>query len=299
MTIPRINLDNRTFDDLMEELQGLIPRHSPGWTDHNVSDPGITLLELFCWVAEGLIYRTNRIPESSRRRFLELLGTEVAGSLDDAVAETVRSLQSPWRAVTAADFETLVLRNFAQVARACCLADRVLDGSGPDEERIGHVSVIVVPYPGVGGGMAPSPALLEDVYRFLDERRLITCRHHVVGPAFSDIAVLATVTCKPSTRPEIVRERVMAALRAFFAPVVQAPDGSGITGWEFGHAVYESEVYALIEGVAGVDHLEALSLLHPVEGGWHRGGRMIAIPLHSLVRFDEAVSEVSVSGELP
>ena len=46
----------------------MIPREAPQWTNHNLSDPGITLLELFCWVGEGLIYRTNRIPESSRRR---------------------------------------------------------------------------------------------------------------------------------------------------------------------------------------------------------------------------------------
>src|SRR5512138_1330842 len=124
MTIPRINLDNRTFDDLMEELRGLIPRYAPEWTDHNLSDPGITLLELFCWVAEGMIYRTNRIPESSRRRFLELLGAGATGSLDDASAAAVRSLQSPWRAVTALDFETLVLESFPQVARACCLPER-------------------------------------------------------------------------------------------------------------------------------------------------------------------------------
>lgn len=297
MTIPRINLDNRTFDDLMDEMRGLIPRHAQEWTDHNVSDPGITLLELLCWVVEGLIYRTNRIPESSRRRFLELLGTEAAGELNDAVARTVRTLQLPWRAVTARDFEYLVVQSFPQVARACCLADRALDQSGPDEERIGHVSIIVVPYPDPAGGMSPSPALLDELYRFLDERRLITCRHHLVGPEFHDIAIAATVVCKPSTRPEIVREKILATLRVFFAPVAENADGGGVTGWEFGHAVYESEVYALIEGVVGVDHLEALSLHRLAEGGWHQEGGMIAIPLHSLVRFDELQSEIIVTGE--
>ena len=31
----------------------LIPRYAPGWTDHNPSDLGITLIELFAWLAEG------------------------------------------------------------------------------------------------------------------------------------------------------------------------------------------------------------------------------------------------------
>lgn len=300
MTIPRINLDNRAFDDLMEELLGLIPRYAPEWTDHNASDPGITLLELFCWVAEGIIYRSNRIPESSRRRFLELLGSDSTGSLDDAVAATVRSLQAPWRAVTTADFETLALAGFPQVARARCLADRDLDQSGPDEERIGHVSLIVVPHPDAGG-MTPSTALLEELYRFFDERRLITCRHHVVGPAFSDVALSATVCCDETASPALVRERVVAALRGFFAPVAAAADGS-VTGWEFGRPVYESELYALVEGVSGVDHLESLSLYRMADGEWREAGRMIAIQRHSLVRFDESVGcidVVSVARVLP
>ncbi len=74
MAIPIPNLDDRTFSDLVEELRALIPRYAPDWTDHNVSDPGIMLIELFAWLAEALIYRLNRIPDASEARFLELLG---------------------------------------------------------------------------------------------------------------------------------------------------------------------------------------------------------------------------------
>lgn len=74
MAIPLLNLDDRTFQDMIEEVQALIPRHAPTWTNHNLSDPGITLLELFAWVTEAMLFRINRVPESSRRRFLELLG---------------------------------------------------------------------------------------------------------------------------------------------------------------------------------------------------------------------------------
>ena len=40
------NLDNRTYDDLVEEALGMLPRYAPGWTNHNASDPGITIIEL-------------------------------------------------------------------------------------------------------------------------------------------------------------------------------------------------------------------------------------------------------------
>ena len=46
MPLEAPNLDDRTFTDLFEELRALIPRYAPEWTDHNLSDPGITLLQL-------------------------------------------------------------------------------------------------------------------------------------------------------------------------------------------------------------------------------------------------------------
>lgn len=69
-------LDNRDFDQLVAEGRGKIPRLAPDWTDHNASDPGITLLELFSWLTEMAIYRLDLVPEESQRTFLRLLGIE-------------------------------------------------------------------------------------------------------------------------------------------------------------------------------------------------------------------------------
>lgn len=74
MTLPLPNLDNRQWVDLVDEGRALIPRYAPDWTDHNASDPGITLIELFAWLSESAIYRLNRIPERHLRKFLALLG---------------------------------------------------------------------------------------------------------------------------------------------------------------------------------------------------------------------------------
>jgi hypothetical protein len=74
MPIPLPNLDDRTYADLVLEARALIPRYAPQWTDHNPSDPGITLIELFAWLTEIIIFRLNRIPETSEARFVELLG---------------------------------------------------------------------------------------------------------------------------------------------------------------------------------------------------------------------------------
>jgi len=69
------DLDDRTWQDLVDEMRALIPKYAPQWTDHNPSDLGITLIELFAWLGEGIIYRLNRTPEKNFLAFLNLLGT--------------------------------------------------------------------------------------------------------------------------------------------------------------------------------------------------------------------------------
>ncbi|MEW8036314.1 MAG: putative baseplate assembly protein [Candidatus Thiodiazotropha sp.] len=72
-SLPDIRLDDRNWEELRDELVRRIPVHSEAWTDHNPSDPGIVLLELFAYLGENLLYRMNRAPEKARREFLNLL----------------------------------------------------------------------------------------------------------------------------------------------------------------------------------------------------------------------------------
>ena len=72
--IPTVNLDDRTFDDIRNEAIRLIPRYCPEWTNHNTSDPGITLIELFSWMTEMTLYRLNKVPQKSYLAMLELMG---------------------------------------------------------------------------------------------------------------------------------------------------------------------------------------------------------------------------------
>src|SRR5882757_6664177 len=72
LTIP--TLDDRRYQDLLDEALARIPVHNPQWTNFNRSDPGVTLVELFAFLTENLLYRSNQIPERNRRKFLTLLG---------------------------------------------------------------------------------------------------------------------------------------------------------------------------------------------------------------------------------
>ena len=67
-------LDDRSYDDLVAELVARIPAHTPEWTNPRAGDPGRTLIELFAWLGDALLYRANLIPERQRLTFLRLLG---------------------------------------------------------------------------------------------------------------------------------------------------------------------------------------------------------------------------------
>lgn len=77
MPLPDIQLDDRTFDQLFQESRRRISVYTPEWTDHNESDPGITLLQLFAWLEEMILYRMNRVPAKNFVKFLELVGLEL------------------------------------------------------------------------------------------------------------------------------------------------------------------------------------------------------------------------------
>ncbi|MBL7208493.1 MAG: putative baseplate assembly protein [Dehalococcoidia bacterium] len=77
MALPAPNLDDRKFQDIVTEARSLIPRYCPEWTDHNLSDPGITLIELFAWMVDILLYRLNKVPEKNYIKFLDLIGVKL------------------------------------------------------------------------------------------------------------------------------------------------------------------------------------------------------------------------------
>jgi len=78
MPLPEPILDDLRFQrDLVDEARRRIIRYCPEWTDYNLSDPGITLIELFAWMTELMTYRMNLVPEKNRIQFMSLLGVQL------------------------------------------------------------------------------------------------------------------------------------------------------------------------------------------------------------------------------
>src|SRR5215472_12361488 len=88
------NLDDRQYADIVAQAKTLIPRYAPEWTNFNDSDPGMTLVQLFAWMSEILVYRINQVPDLNYIKFLQLLGIELEPA-QPAVANLTFSLARP------------------------------------------------------------------------------------------------------------------------------------------------------------------------------------------------------------
>jgi predicted phage baseplate assembly protein len=92
MPLQSPNLDDRSYQDLLAEARRLIPNFTPEWTDHNDSDPGMALLQLFCWLGEQIIYRLNRVPEKNYVEFLRMAGVQVRPATPARTLLTIKLL---------------------------------------------------------------------------------------------------------------------------------------------------------------------------------------------------------------
>lgn len=236
-------LDDRRYDDLVAEALALIPAHAPDWTNHNASDPGITLVELLAYLAEMLMYRADRVGADSQRAFLRLIDPDwKAGDapLSDAIHAVVARLRETDRAVTAADFERLARAADARVARARCFVQ-------PAQAR---VRLVLVPRAAAAEAAAQ---MLGQVGTYLNERRLLTTRVVIELPRVCRVGVRLTLVLKPDAVAATVRADALAALARFLDAERGGMAGSG---WPFGRDVHVSEVYALLDALPGIDHVE-------------------------------------------
>ncbi|GAA3405704.1 putative baseplate assembly protein [Paenibacillus hodogayensis] len=82
--LPLPNLDDRLYDQMVQEARKAIPKLFPEWTDENAHDPGMTMLELMAWMTEMQQYFLNRVTARNERKFLKLLGMKTRDELPAA-----------------------------------------------------------------------------------------------------------------------------------------------------------------------------------------------------------------------
>ncbi len=198
-----------------------------------------------------------------------------AETVDQAKERGPVQLRVRNRAVTIEDFEYLAREAAPELARVRAL-EVTDDGAAPG------VRVLLVP--DVGGpeealelrDLFPNEALRDRVVEFLDRRRVIGTRLVVEPPTYLGLRVDADVTPLPDANPADVETEVNIALRRYFHPVAGGRNG---TGWEFGRDVRVSEVYAVIQRVAGVDIVQNVELfvVNPESGESESAGDVVEL----------------------
>ncbi len=68
------SLDDSSYRDIYEKAMERLQRQAPWWTHREISDPGITLLELWALLADMQSFYLDQIQESHYRKYLKLLG---------------------------------------------------------------------------------------------------------------------------------------------------------------------------------------------------------------------------------
>ncbi len=194
------------------------------------------------------------IPAASVTNVRAAEGGADSESLNAVLTRGPASVAGRNQAMTAADYESLA--RSASPAVAVARAIPTIDTNGV--HRPGHVRLVVVP-----GSTEPRPVpsfeLRREVTTFLRRRAPASMADGVVvvGPTYQSVGVAAQIGVVVGTGPGAVVEAVTRAVEGFLHPLTGGPDG---TGWGFGRSVYASDLAAVVEGVAGVDHTVTLEL---------------------------------------
>ena len=164
MVLPAPNLDDRDFQSLVDDAKRLVQQRCPEWTDHNVSDPGVTLIEAFAQMTDQLIYRLNRVPDRHYVKFLELIGVQLFPPT------AARGTATFWLA--AAQPATVLVRAETEVATARTDAEESIIFSTTADLPIVPCEFSRIATAGVNGDATDLTSLLDGVQQV---------------PAFSDV----------------------------------------------------------------------------------------------------------------
>ncbi|WP_150275699.1 hypothetical protein [Paenibacillus tepidiphilus] len=271
MALPIPNLDDLDFEQLVADAKSLIPLYAPEWTNYNPSDPGITLVELFAWFSEMVLYRLDQVTDASKQEFLKLLGTALKDGeeLTNGIRRGVQQFKETYRAVTADDYRLLARQGLARIPgiqdkypdlalRTLCLINTDMEkAAAGDKESFGHVSVILVLQTARQNDLLREITEIKAAVKaYLDARKLLTTRVHVVEPDYRDVSVDMVVSAKNKGISATVSE----AVSRFLDPVSGGEEGEG---WPPGRKLYSSDLYHLVEAIPGVNYVAALSLDSP------------------------------------
>jgi len=320
MPLPNLNLDDKTFNELVEEAKKYIPIYAPEWTDHDIHDPGMTLIELFAWISEMQLYYLSKITEENKLNFLKILGDiDENQELDDnnpideanfiesslkknqelnvAISKTRKDIEKPYSAITPDDYEYLVyeyLESFDELTGKQ-VKDKFLEDSNTTEKQTknqfrvkaipdlnNHIMKVIIVCEGMDEDNSNNNCsnLYNEIYSHLDECRLIGTPLYVGEPEFVEVSISADINEKKDYNVEIVKEKVKNSLNEFLDPF---KGGISKKGWPFGRNVFKSEIYRILAKVDGVKSVQNVDI-YSSNMKYKYDGEKLSVPDNALIR---------------
>ena len=310
MPLPLPNLDDHTYADLVESAISQISVEYPEWTDYNPSDTGIILIELLAWLSEMTLYRVNQIGDENYASFVSLLKGEEWNlsdmtdeeSLQSVINITLLELRKRHRAVTTLDYEQIIIEDWntssdsdLQIARVKCLPQRNLSEYDVETVAKGNISLIVVPKDNI----QETNNNYQNLLNYLNERKLLTTRLHIVEPLYVSVAITAEIVIEEVKKAEEIKENADKEIEWFFHPLHSEKYWDG-KGWPFGKGVYISELYKILDDLEGVDYVENVQINNSDSGIDLADNQLVSLDIENstitiLVEFENERRAIEIS----
>jgi len=280
---------DKNYEDLIDELVQSIPNFSADWTNFNPSDPGITLLELFSYIAECLIYRSNQVTEKTYFNFFQLIaGARQLDPLDGLQADLLDQVKK-WEKNQQADFPTIramVERYWGYTNRAISTRDFYalameayfsVDTAIPApninyrELTLGQLEqirrVVVIPdeeHSAINVLLNPDPkrALDFEALRLAVKNNLITKRPigtviNVRMVYYTSVCLYMALTISSSVAAKTVEDTIRTKIKAYLNSIT---GGNDHKGWPMGKSLALYELKLIAEDVEGVEEVDEVCL---------------------------------------
>jgi predicted phage baseplate assembly protein len=203
-------------------------------------------------------------------------------SVEEAKIRGPIVLRTLGRAVTAEDYEQLAREAAPDAARV-----RAVPATSPEDA--GGVRVLVVPAVEDDDDgrlsfeqLVPEGEMLRAVAATLDRKRTLGARVMVEPPAYQGVTVVAMMRARPWADPSKLQVVAIQALYDYLHPIRGGLYGEG---WPFGRPVLIGEIFALLQGLSGVEVVEDVRLFaaNPTTGERGQASQRVDVAPNALV----------------
>jgi Baseplate J-like protein len=182
------------------------------------------------------------------------------------------------KAVTVQDFEDLAYEASTEIARVKAivpefdpldpklwidpspvnpkLSEQVSEHGKVKVVDRGKVTLLIVPYSSAAQP-TPSLALIDRVRDYIRSRCSPTVDLLVAAPQWQQVSVTTELVPTSLDVADAVRIAARSRLEQFLHPLTGGPEGRG---WAFGREPHLSDIYALLESIAGIDRIRSLQI---------------------------------------